>query len=33
MKANSLFVKILAGVLAALMIGSVLFMTIIYFFQ
>ena len=30
---NSLFVKVMAGILAALMIGSVLFMTLIYFFQ
>lgn len=31
MKTNSLFAKIMAGILAALMIGSVVAMTLIYF--
>jgi len=33
MKKNSLFVKIMAGILAALMAGSVVALTIIYFIQ
>ena len=33
MKNNSLFVKVMAGILAGLMIASVLFVAIIYFVQ
>ena len=33
MKKDSLFVKIMAGILAALMIGSVAALTLIYFVQ
>lgn len=33
MKNNSLFVKIMAGILAGLMIASVLFVAIIYLLQ
>ena len=33
MKKDSLFVKVMAGILAGLMIASVLFIAIIYFIQ